>query len=86
MSETKHTAELGYSPRTGQLELVVPHGTTISDLAKVFSQIDTSALARLPRGCPGCISGHPFNIRERFEEIISVELPRLGQQAGKAAG
>jgi hypothetical protein len=83
MVESKHTAELGFSPRTSQLELVVPYGTKFADLGKIFHQLDASALARLPRGCNACISGHPFNIRERFEEIISVELPQLGQQAGK---
>lgn len=86
MAESKHTVELGFSPRTGQLELVVPHGTKFADLGKIFQQIDASALARLPRGCTPCISGQPFNIRERFEEVISVEIPQLGQQAGKVGG
>jgi hypothetical protein len=86
VAESKHTAELGFSPSTGHLELVVPHGTRFADLGKIFQQIDASVLARLPRGCSGCISGHPFNIRERFEEVISVEIPQLGQQAGKVGG
>ena len=79
---TDRTAELAFSPKTGHIELVVPYGTKFADLAKVLLQIDESALARLPRGCNACISGHPFNIRERYEEVINVQLPELGQQAG----
>jgi hypothetical protein len=86
MAESKHAVELGFSPSTGRLELVVPHGTKFADLGKIFQQIDASALARLPRACTSCISGHPFNIRERFEEVISVEIPQLSQQAGKVGG
>ncbi|HWI85612.1 MAG TPA: hypothetical protein VNT42_04715 [Sphingomonas sp.] len=81
-----HSAELGFSPKTGHLELVVPHGTKFADLGKILSQIDLSAVARLPRGCGPCISGHPFNIRERFEEVISVALPHLDHQAGQHGG
>ena len=66
-------AVLGYS-KNGQFELVVPAGTKIADLGKLFEQIDVSAIARLPRGCNTCISGHPFNIREAYEEVINVEL------------
>jgi hypothetical protein len=72
MSERK--AVLGYSKATGQIELVVPPGTKFADLAKVLQHIDASAIARLPRGCNTCISGHPFNIREAYEEVINVEL------------
>ena len=84
MVESKHTVQLGFSPKSGQLELVVPHGTKFADLGKILNHIDTSALSRLPRGCAPCLSGQPFNIRERFEEVISVELPQFGQQAGRS--
>lgn len=80
---TDRFAKLGYSPRTGELELVVPFGTKFADLGKVLQQIDMSALARLPRGCTACISGHPFNIHEEYEEVVNVELPRLGVQGGE---
>lgn len=84
--KSKHTAELGFSQKTGHMELVLPHGTKFADLGKVLQQIDASALARLPRGCGACLSGHPFNIRERFEEVINVELPQISQQAGRIGG
>jgi hypothetical protein len=70
---TEHKATLGYSKSAG-LELVVPAGTKLADLGKVLQQIDVSAVARLPRGCNACISGHPFNIREAYEAVINVEM------------
>jgi hypothetical protein len=33
-------------------------------------------LARLPRGCAPCLSGHPFDIREQFDPVINVKLGR----------
>ncbi len=82
IADVSRTAELGFSPKTGHMELVIPHGTKFADLGKVLQQIDESVLARLPRGCAPCLSGQPFNIRERYQEVISVELPQFGQQAG----
>ena len=76
-------AVLGYSPKTGHMELIVPFGTRFADLASVLQQIDVSAIARLPRGCNACISGHPFNIREAYEEVVNVELPQLSGEASR---
>ena len=30
------------------------------------------------KACPGCISGFDFDIRHRFEEVMQVELERVG--------
>lgn len=68
-------AELGYSKQTNQLELVVPHGTKTADLHNIITSLQKNGIvARLPRGCNTCLSGSQFNIRERLQEVISVDL------------
>ena len=68
-------AEIGYSKQTNQLELVVPHGTKSADLHKIIDSLQSKGfVARLPRGCNTCLSGAQFNIRERLEEVIRVDL------------
>lgn len=69
-------ASIGINKVTGAIQLSVPQGTKLVDAIKALSLIDLSALAKLPRGCQNCISGHPFDIREQFDPIINV---RLGQ-------
>lgn len=73
------TAEIAYSKRSGRLELTVPNGTRLAELAKIFDRVtDKAILEKLPRGCLPCISGEPFDIRERFETVINVDLERGG--------
>jgi hypothetical protein len=67
-------ASIGFNKVTGAIQLSVPQGTKLVDALKSLATIDASALAKLPRGCPGCISGHPFQIREDFDPIINVKL------------
>ena len=69
-------ASIGINKVTGAIQLSVPQGTKLVDAIRALSTIDLSALAKLPRGCQNCISGHPFDIRERFDPVINV---RLGQ-------
>jgi hypothetical protein len=68
------SASIGINKVTGEIQLTVPQGTTLVDAIKALATIDISALSRLPRGCPHCISGHPFNIRESFDPVINVRL------------
>lgn len=67
-------ASIGINKVTGAIQLSVPQGTKLVDAIKALSLIDLSALAKLPRGCQNCISGHPFDIREQFDPIINVKL------------
>ena len=67
---------IGINKTTGAIQLTVPQGTKLADALKSLSTIDMSALAKLPRACPNCISGHPFDIRELYDPVINV---RLGQ-------
>jgi hypothetical protein len=65
---------ISFNKTTGAIELTVPQGTKLVDALKSLSKADLSALAKLPRGCMSCISGHPFNIREAFDPVINVQL------------
>ncbi len=69
-------AYIGISKVTGAIQLTVPHGAKLADVLKSLATIDLSAVARLPRGCQTCLSGHPFNIREDFDPVINVTLGR----------
>ncbi len=74
MSNAK-VAELGYSKQANQFELVVPAGTKTADLHSIIGSLQSNGfVARLPRGCNTCLSGAQFNIRERLQEVINVDL------------
>jgi hypothetical protein len=67
-------ASIGINKVTGAIQLSVPQGTKLVDAIRGLSTIDLSALAKLPRGCQTCISGHPFNIAELYDPVINVKL------------
>lgn len=68
-------AELGYSEQTKTIELVVPHGTKTAHLSKIIDALNSKGIiSRLPRGCNTCTSGDHFNVRERLQEVIRVDL------------
>jgi hypothetical protein len=69
-------AELSYS-KAGQLELLVPYGTKFEEIARLRERLFTDLVARLPRGCPACISGESLLIRERFENVLRIDLDSL---------
>jgi hypothetical protein len=57
------------------LELVVPRGTHLADLAKAQAHLSKEVLPHIsPRGCGPCLSGIPFIIREEMEEVARVDL------------
>jgi hypothetical protein len=67
-------AELQYSEKYRRVELVVPHGTTFKELAQITPRLFDDIIQRLPRGCTMCKSGDDFNIRERLEHVLEVDL------------
>ena len=67
-------ASIGINELTGAIQFTVPKGTKLVDAIRSLSTVDLSALAKLPRGCGNCISGHPFDIRELFDPVINVKL------------
>ena len=54
------------------LELIVPAGFSHKELSKITLG-DLLSKFR-PSGCLACLSGQSFNIRERFEKVLPVEI------------
>ncbi|TWF44487.1 hypothetical protein FHW36_101407 [Chitinophaga polysaccharea] len=75
------TAEVHYGAN-GHVDLTVPKGTKLEDVTKlqalVLRQIN-------PRGCQACLSGVHFNIREKLEEVINVDLEKMAISKATAA-
>jgi hypothetical protein len=74
---TSHGA-ITFNKATGALQLTVPQGTKLVDAIRALAATDLSALAKLPRGCAPCLSGHPFGIEEQFDPVINVKLGQPG--------
>lgn len=56
------------------IQLTVPAGTSITDIA-AHPQSLVETFKRLgPRGCAPCLSGLPLIIKEEFEDVIAVEF------------
>ena len=76
----KNTAEIFIS-REGAMpvvELVIPHGTKLTELMKLQELISSEINPKIsPRGCQTCLSGLDFRIRERFEDVIRVDLDAM---------
>jgi hypothetical protein len=73
----KHIAELGYSKELGQIELLLPHGTKLTPLAKIRDELFSDWISRLPRGCQACTSGESLVIRERLEHVLPIDLEQM---------
>ena len=76
MGGTSRTAEVAYSKELG-LELTVPHGTRLEEVAKLREALFTELVGRLPRGCSACLSGESLVIKERFEHVLFVNLDSM---------
>jgi hypothetical protein len=75
--EPQRLAELGYSEKYAKVELVLPHGVKSAELAKLSDRLFGELVAKLPRGCQACLSGESFNIRERLEHVLQVDLDNM---------
>lgn len=73
-------AELSYTKtgaKTGTIELTVPSGTKLREVAKLRELVFNDLIAKLPRGCTACHSGDNFVIRERLDPVIRVDIKSL---------
>ena len=80
-NESKGIAEIHYSVEgaTPSVELIVPHGTRLADMAKLLDTTSREVIAKIsPRGCQACTSGVHLTIRERFQEVIRADI-RTGE-------
>ena len=75
-SSGERVAELSYNGK-GQLELAIPSGTKMVEVAKLREALFTDLIGRLPRGRPACLSCDNLVIRERFEHVIRIDLDRM---------
>jgi hypothetical protein len=72
-------AEIGYSKETREIQVTLPHGTKLADLAKLIDFMARDIFAKLPRGCTNCTSGDHLIIREQLENVIKVDLDQRVQ-------
>ena len=68
-------AYIGLDKRVGAIRFTVPHGTSLADALKAIGKIDPSKLPGRG-GCPACMCGFEFTIREDFDPVINVQLER----------
>ena len=58
----------------GAIEIVVPKGTPLADLAKIQLAIDNQLVKQLhPRACNACLSGSHIFIREILDGAVNVK-------------
>ena len=77
-------AEIQYTKAgvTPIIEVVVPHGTRLADAMKLHDFLSRDVISKLsPRGCTACTSGTHLIFREKFENVINVDL-----HSGKVIG
>jgi hypothetical protein len=68
------TARMVNNDCRSTVEVSLPVGTRFEDVvAKPDLLVDIFTKFR-PRGCEACLSGRDFLIRERFDDVINVEL------------
>ncbi|WP_142684719.1 hypothetical protein [Chitinophaga polysaccharea] len=67
------TAEIHYGD-DGRVDVAVPKGTKLEEITKLQSMVIKQIN---PRGCQACLSGVHFNIREKLEQVIKVDLDKM---------
>lgn len=60
------------------VELTVPFGTKLAETMKLHELLSRDVISKLsPRGCEACNSGVDILIRERFENVLFVDLDTM---------
>lgn len=54
------------------VELIVPKGLSHKELSKI-TLADLLSKFR-PTGCPACLSGQDFRLKEKFERVLPVNI------------
>ena len=72
-------AQIGYSREAREIQVSVPHGTKLADLAKLIDFMARDIFSKLPRGCTACTSGDHLIIREELENVVRVDLDQRVQ-------
>ncbi|WP_448584984.1 hypothetical protein [Thermaurantiacus sp.] len=66
--------EISFNKERKAFQIAVPPGVGLLDLAKVLAKFDRKI--PVPGGCLPCLSGHPFEIFERFDPVVKVNIGR----------
>lgn len=71
---SRSSARLVNADCRSTVEVTIPVGTSFDEIvARPEVLVDAFRKFR-PKGCETCLSGRDFLIRERFEDVINVEL------------
>jgi hypothetical protein len=73
---TEATVRMLHADCRPTVEVAVPVGTPFVDLASRKEWLVDVLRQFGPRGCEMCLSGRDIIIRERFDDVINVALPR----------
>lgn len=73
---TEATVRMLHADCRPTLEVAVPAGTPFVELASQKEWLVDLLRKFGPRGCEMCLSGRDIIIRERFDDVINVALPR----------
>jgi hypothetical protein len=75
MKDASRVAEVQYSPEYERLEITLPRGAKFTDVPRFGEDLlSERLLERLGVACPNCQTGIPLIIRERFENVLRVDL------------
>jgi hypothetical protein len=68
------TARLVNGDCRSAVEIAVPIGSRFEDVVRNPDRLADIFSKFRPRGCEACLSGRDIIIRERFDDVINVEL------------
>lgn len=73
--ETSASARLVTTDCRSTVEVQVPVGMRFEDILLERPKLLVEVIQQFrPRGCEACLSGRDLVIRERFDDIVNVEL------------
>ena len=68
------TARLVHGDCRSAVEIAVPIGSRFEDIVRNPDWLAEIFRNFRPRGCEACLSGRDVIIRERFDDVINVQL------------
>ena len=77
MAGQNRLAEIRFGTSGGKtvVDVAVPQGTRLGEAMRLHDVLSKEIISKIsPRGCPACVSGVDLFIRERFDDVIHVDL------------
>ncbi len=73
----KGKVQIGFRDATAlsnaRVEIAVAAGTTRAELKDILQKVLPNIEKLRPRGCLACLSGLDINIREQFEQVLTLD-------------